>query len=224
MVSPSRDNVLSGELSEMSKWSRWGYLLCDSLCFTWTSYPLPRDCLHKVVNLLWKWQHRVSTAWWFRFSRANHSTPDLSAPLESSITCQELLTRLQDRKQSMGATQVRTPTPRGMAGLAGNQAGQAGLLGEASQKKSFIEAPGAGIWGRKGGYWLHEQIKHAVCWKSKIFVESPINVQSISKNTKRQAMDMCWLFSTTDFQFLALSRIEHYGSGSLFQHLARHKP
>lgn len=45
MVSTSRDNVLSGELSEMSRSSRWGYLLCVSLRSTWTSCSLPRDCL-----------------------------------------------------------------------------------------------------------------------------------------------------------------------------------
>lgn len=125
---------------------------------------------------LWRWQHGASTAWWFRSGRANRSTTDLSAPLESRTTCQELLTRLPERKQSTGGTRVSTPTPRGMAGRSGNQAGRASLLGEASQKESFVELPGAWIRGRKRGYWLREQIKHAVCWKSKVFVESPINV------------------------------------------------
>lgn len=45
----------------------------------------------------------------------------------------------QDRKLLMGVTHMRTPQHRGMVDLSGNLSGQAGLLGEARQKKGFVE-------------------------------------------------------------------------------------
>lgn len=106
-----------------------------------------RDCLHEVGNLLWQFQH-VSTDWYFWFNCANHSAIDLSTALEPDISCQECLIGLQDRKQLMGATEVRTPKHRWMAYLPGNQSSQASLLGEAKKKpNNFVR----GVWGLKMG-------------------------------------------------------------------------
>jgi len=115
-------------------------LLHGSLCMARISSSLPSDCLHEVGNLLWKSQHHVSTAWYFWFNCANHSVTNLSAPLESDISCQELLTRLQGRKRWMGATGARTPKRRGMMALPGNPSSRASLLGEASQRRNFYKS------------------------------------------------------------------------------------
>lgn len=106
-----------------------------------------RDCLHEVGNLLWQSQH-VSTDWYFWFNRANHSATDLSTALEPDISCQECLTRLQVRKQLMGATEVKIPRQRWMADLPGNQSSQASLLGGANQKNLRLYK---GVWSLNMG-------------------------------------------------------------------------
>lgn len=106
-------HLLLGKLSETSK--RHPYLLQllhGSLCLAQMSSSLPGDCLQEVGNLLWKSLHHTSTACYFWFNWANHSITDLSAPLELHISCQEHLVPLQDRKQLIGATGVRTPKHR----------------------------------------------------------------------------------------------------------------